>query len=110
MPVFHRVQDGVMTVTVDGDFTAGELERKSAQALESGEVTERVGVLLDISGAAGAGGMDVTELTRAFVDHPAQVTRIAVLGSADETVDGGVQIKGFYRRAEALDWLAEGAV
>ena len=109
MPVFHRVQDGVMTVTVDGDFTADELTRKSNQALEARDPEMQLGILLDISGAAGAAGTPVSDLTKAFVDHPSQVSRIAVLGTQDDTELGGVPIKGFYRRAEALDWLEAGA-
>lgn len=108
MPVFHRVQDDVLVVTVDGDFTAGELARKGGEALESQEETLRRGVLLDVSGAAGAADMDVLELARVFVDHPTQVSRIAVLGTDHDTVSGGVAIRGFYRRAEALAWLGGG--
>ena len=107
MPVFHKLEDDILTVTVDGDFTPGELARKGKEALEHDDVPGRVGVLLDISGAAGTKASEVIEMARVFVEHPTEVPRIAVLGS-EETADAdGVEIRGFYRRAEALEWIQE---
>lgn len=107
MPVFHRLQDDVLIVTVDGDFTPGELARKGAEALENDSVPDRVGVLLDVSGAAGTNPGEVIEMARVFVEHPTEVPRIAVLGSVEATDAEGVEIRGFYRKAEAVEWLKE---
>ncbi len=107
MPVFHRLQDGVLIVTVDGDFTTGELARKGAEALENESVPDRVGVLLDVSGAASTDAHEVIAMARVFVEHPTEVPRIAVLGSMEARDAEGVEVRGFYRQAEALEWLKE---
>jgi hypothetical protein len=107
MPVFFRVQGDVITVTVDGDFTPGELARKGTEALEHERLPSRVGVLLDVSGAAGTDASEVIDMAHVFVEHATEVPRIAVLGAVETTTAAGVEIRGFYRRAEALEWLAE---
>ena len=105
MPVFCRTQDNILTVTVDGDFGPGEVARKSREALTSGDLPDRVGVLLDVSGAAGMDDSEVIEMALVFFEHPTHVPRIAVLGSEETARSAGVEIKGFYHRAEALEWL-----
>lgn len=105
MPVFFKVQDHILSVTVDGDFTAGELERKGREALDGESMPAWVCVLLDMSGAAGSHTTNILELARVFVEHPTRVPRIAVLGSEASTEAEGVEIQGFHRRAEALEWL-----
>ena len=105
MPVFHRLQGKTLVVTVDGDFTPGELERAVGRALDSEGLPPRVGVLLDLSGIANANDMGILEMASAFVEHPTEVLRIAVLGSATSTVADSIEVRGFHSRAEALDWL-----
>ena len=51
MPVFTRLRDDVMTLTVDGDYTANELRRVAFNAFESVELPTRLLILLDMSGA-----------------------------------------------------------
>lgn len=53
MPVFTRFRDGVLVLTVDGDFTANEVRRVAYGALHDDETPRVVPVLLDMSGAAG---------------------------------------------------------
>lgn len=105
MPVFHKVQDNTLVVTVDGDFTPDEFERKVGNALNTEDLAARVGVLLDVSGAAGSHASGIVGMARVFVEHHARVIRIAVLGSAVETEANGVEIEGFNSRADALEWL-----
>lgn len=105
MPVFYRFQDNVLTVTVDGDFGPGEVARKSREALDGGGLPDQVGVLLDVSGAAGLDPSEVIEMAIVFFDHPTAVPRIAVLGVEETARASGVEIKGFYHRAAAVEWL-----
>ena len=53
MPEFSRVKDGVLVLTVDGDYSANELRRVGFGAFESESTPKRVPVILDLSGAAG---------------------------------------------------------
>ncbi len=53
MPVFTRVRDGILVLTVDGDYTANELRRVALGAFGSEETPSRVPVLLDMSGGGG---------------------------------------------------------
>ena len=105
MPVFHRLQDKTLVVTVDGDFTPGELERAVGRALDSEGLPARVGVLLDLSGAAHSHDMGILEVARVFAAHPTEVLRIALLGSDASTAANGLEVQGFQSRAEALEWL-----
>ena len=105
MPVFYKVEDYNLIVTVDGDFTPGELARKGAEALESESLPAQVCVLLDVSGAAGTHEGEIAEMAHVFIEHPTDVPRIAVLGSVESREAEGVEIQGFLRRAEALEWL-----
>jgi len=105
LPVFHRLQGKTLVVTVDGDFTAGELERAVGRALDNEGLPTRVGVLLDLSGTANSHGMGILEMARVFVEHPTEILRIAVLGSGTSTAANGLEVEGFQSRAEALDWL-----
>ena len=105
MPVFYRVHDNILTVTVDGDFGPGEVARKGREALDSGGFTGRVGVLLDVSGAAGMDPSEVIEMALVFFEHPTEVPRIAVLGSEETARAQGVEIRGFYHKSQALEWL-----
>ena len=105
MPVFHRLQDKTLVVTIDGDFTPGELERAVGRALDSEGLPTQVGVLLDLSGVANSHGMGILEMAHVFVAHPTEVLRIAVLGSVTSTATDGLEVRAFQSKAEALDWL-----
>jgi len=99
--------DGVLVVTVDGDFTPAELARKASAALDGVQVTDALRVLLDVSGATGPGAGDVVQMGRVFLEHRVHVPRIAVLGTVRDTDLGGTEVRGFHRRAEAVAWLGE---
>ena len=49
MPVFHRVVEGVLLVTVDGDFTADEIVRVGGRALDAPDLIQPAFVILDLS-------------------------------------------------------------
>ena len=119
MPVFSRVRDGVLILTVDGDYTANELRRVGFTAFEADEAPTRVPVLLDLSGAAGLGNKSPSELATtgaifgAFRDR---LTGIAVVAAtevaslfdaqSDFAGEAGVRVEIFPSHAEAKEWLA----
>jgi hypothetical protein len=53
MPVFSRVRDGGLVLTVYGDYTANELRRVSFAAFEAEDAPARLPVVLYLRGAAG---------------------------------------------------------
>jgi len=61
MPVFTRLRDGVLVLTVDGDFTANEVRRVAFGAFEDADTPQAVPVLLDMSGAAGLSAKSTEE-------------------------------------------------
>jgi hypothetical protein len=86
MPVFTRLRDGVLVLTVDGDFTANEVRRVAFGAFEDGETPRSVPVLLDMSGAAGLSlkAPEELEATGAiFGAYRDRVTGLAVVAAAD---------------------------
>jgi hypothetical protein len=120
MPVFSRVNDGVLVLTIDGDYTANELRRVGFSALESDDSQAPVPVLLDLSGAAGMGNKAPSELSATgalFGVYRDRLTALAVVAPADISSlfdqqsdfasEAGVQVKVFTSHAEARDWLAE---
>lgn len=96
MPVFTRLRDGVLTLTVDGDFTANELRRVAFRALENPDTPTSVPILLDMSGAAGLSAKSTEELEATgaiFGAYRDRITGLAVVAPADvhpHFVDGGV--------------------
>ncbi len=122
MPVFTRLRDGVLVVTVDGDYTPGELSRAGERGLASDEVPSPVAVLLDMSGAAGleSKSQDDLRLTGEFFgEHREAMTRVAVLTPSDTAYDlldsggtfaesTGIPSRPFRDRAEAIEWLSGG--
>ncbi len=120
MPVHARSRAGILEITVDGDYTLGELKRVAAEALGSSEEA-RVPVLLDLSGAAGLRKRSEAEYveTREFlVKHRSRIERVAVLAPGDvayglvrmSTVHleaAGVPVEPFRTGAEAREWLSE---
>ncbi|MBM4183645.1 MAG: STAS domain-containing protein [Gemmatimonadetes bacterium] len=121
MPVFSRVRDGVLVLTVDGDYTANELRRVGFGAFEAEGMPKKVPVLLDLSGAAGLAkksAQDIAATGAIFGAYRDRLTGIAVVASADVhgLFDGkgsfgseaGVKVKPCLSHAEARDWLLKG--
>lgn len=79
MPVFTRLRDGVLVLTVDGDFTANELRRVAYGAFHEDETPLSVPVLLDMSGAAGVTTKSDEELRATGAIFGAYGDRIAGL-------------------------------
>ncbi|MEQ1858244.1 MAG: hypothetical protein ABL963_17460 [Longimicrobiales bacterium] len=120
MPVFSRVRDGVLVLTVDGDYTANELRRVGFGAFEA-ETTKKVPVLLDLSGAAGLAKkspQDIAATGAIFGAYRDRLTGIAVVASAEahSLFDGqgvfgseaGVRVKACQSHSEAREWLLKG--
>ncbi len=123
MPVFTRIGAGVLVVTVDGDYTPGELSRVGERALASDDVPSPVAVLLDMSGAAGVEKKSPDDLRRTgefFGERQEIMTRVAVLTPSDVAyglmdtggafaTSTGIPSRPFRNRAQAIEWLTEGA-
>jgi len=119
MPVFTHMKNGVLVVTVDGDYTSGELRRAGARGLEADDVPNPVPVLLDMSGAAGIGKKSTDDIraTGEFFGERAEfMTRVAVLAPSDVAfglmnvggvfaTSAGLETRPFRSRTEALEWL-----
>jgi hypothetical protein len=115
MPVFHRVEEGFLLVTVDGDFTAAEVVRVGGTALEAPDLIVPAFVLLDLSGAAvpaNAGETAFEPIATFFAGPRAPVARLAVLatpGAADAIVDAasasGLEARAFQTKPDARAWL-----
>lgn len=116
MPVFHRVEEGFLLVTVDGDFTAAEVVRVGGKALEAPDLIVPAFVLLDLSGAAvpaNAGVAAFEPIATFFAGPRAPVARLAVLAAPDaaEAIVGaasasGLESRAFQMKSDARDWLA----
>ena len=120
MPVFSRVRDGVLILTVDGDYTANELRRVGFTAFEADEAPTKLPVLLDLSGAAGLQNQSPSELATAgaiFGAYRDRLTGIAVVASADvarlfgaQSVfasEAGVRVEVCSSHADARAWLED---
>ena len=118
MPVFSRVRDGVLVVTVDGDYTANELRRIGFGAFEAEQTPERVPVLLDVSGAAGLANKSPADLAATgaiFGAYRDRLTGIAVVAAPDVAAlfheqsdfahEAGVRVQACPSHAAARDWL-----
>jgi hypothetical protein len=118
MPVFSRVRDGVLVLTVDGDYTANELRRVGFGAFEAESTPKRVPVLLDLSGAAGLAkksSADVAATGAIFGAYRDRLTGIAVVASAEVhglfdgksvfASEAGVRVQACQSHAEAREWL-----
>ena len=119
MPVFTRLKEGLLVLTVDGDFTANELRRMAFSAFEDANTPTRVPVLLDMSGAAGLSAKSSEELEASgaiFGAYRDRVTGLAVVAAAE--VHGHFAEDGVFAReagmattacnshAEAREWLS----
>jgi hypothetical protein len=118
MPVFSRVRDGVLVLTVDGDYTANELRRVGFGAFEAGGTPKRVPVLFDLSGAAGLAKksqQDIAATGAIFGAYRDRLTGIAVVAAADAHAlfdakgvfgsESGVKVQACTSHADARDWL-----
>lgn len=86
MPVFTRLRDGVLVLTVDGDFTANEVRRVAFGAFESADTPTAVPVLLDMSGAAGVSAKSTEEMQATgaiFGAYRDRITGLAVVAPPD---------------------------
>ncbi len=119
MPVFTRVRDGVIVLTVDGDYTANELRRVAFGAFESGEIHSSMPILLDMSGAAGLAGMSTDELRASGAIFGVYRDRIRAIGvvvspdihelfsaHGDFGRETGVEVKACDSHVDARAWLA----
>jgi hypothetical protein len=117
VPVLHQVREGVLVVTVDGDFTPGEIERVGALALEAPDLIRPAFVLLDLSGMSGLSGSSLDGLrpvAEFFAGPRTPVARLAVMASTDvsdavveEATTSGLESAGFKTKADAMEWLLE---
>jgi hypothetical protein len=120
MPVFSRVRDGVLILTVDGDYTANELRRVGFGAFEAEHTPKRVPVLLDVSGAAGLSSKSPAELAATgaiFGAYRDRLTGIAVVAAPDVSSlfdaqsdfahEAGVRVQACKSHADARDWLSQ---
>lgn len=118
MPVFTRVRDGVLVLTVDGDYTPNELRRVAFGAFEAKDTPPTVPVLLDMSGAAGLQNKSPAELQATgaiFGAYRDRITGIGVVASAeahglfgasgDFGSEAGVRVQACSSHADARDWL-----
>jgi hypothetical protein len=120
MPVFSRVKDGVLVLTVDGDYTANELRRVGFSAFEAESTPKKVPVLLDLSGAAGLAKKSLADIAATgaiFGVYRDRLSGIAVVASQDvlhlfDDKSGfasaaGVKVKACPSHADARSWLVE---
>lgn len=120
MPVFTRVRDGVLVLTVDGDYTPNELRRVAFSAFEADDTPAPVPVLLDMSGAAGLPDKTPEELQATgaiFGAYRDRITGIGVVASAETHAlfaaagdfgsEAGVNVRACTSHADARDWLTE---
>jgi len=109
VPVFTRLNGEVLVVTVDGDYTPGELRRVAERGLQAPETPHPVRVLLDMSGAAAPAeraAEDVREAAAFFASLAPGVERVAIQTHLDVPGLPG-EATAFQKRAEALAWLDE---
>ena len=119
MPVFTRLRDDVMTLTVDGDYTANELRRVAFGAFESEETPANFPILLDMSGAAGVTLKAEDEMRAAGAIFGAYRDRIAAVGvvvageahplfteDSPFSQEAGLPVKACHSHADARAWFA----
>ena len=122
MPVFHRVREGVLVLTADGDYTSNELRRVGFQALEADGTPSPVPILLDLSGAAGIDRKPEVELRATgaiFGAYRDRITRVAVVAPAEVLSlfgegspfadEAGVAVLACRSHGDARTWLKDGA-
>ena len=118
MPVFARLRDEVLTITVDGDYTANELRRVAFAAFESDDTPAQFPILMDMSGAAGVLSKSVEELKAMgaiFGAHRDRISKLGVVAAADAhgvfAVDSqfadeaGVPVRACHSHADVKAWF-----
>jgi hypothetical protein len=118
MPVFTRVRDEMLVLTVDGDYTSNEIRRVAFRAFEADDLPASIPILLDMSGAAGLANKTAEELQASGAIFGAYRDRIKGIGvvaspdvhelfSADSgfTREAGLEVKACQSHADARDWL-----
>lgn len=121
MPVFTRLRDGVLVLTVDGDFTANEVRRVTFGAFESAGTPTVVPVLLDMSGAAGVSAKSSEEMQATgaiFGAYRDRIKGLAVVaapdvhhfftGEGDFAREAGTAVHPCHSHADARTWLGAG--
>jgi hypothetical protein len=119
MPVFTRLRDGVLVLTVDGDFTANELRRVAHGAFHGDEPPQVVPVLLDMSGAAGVRAKSAKQLQAMgaiFGAYRDRIAGLAIVAPSDVHElftrasafgdEASVDIHACAAHADARGWLA----
>jgi hypothetical protein len=120
MPVSSRVRDGVMVLTVDGDYTVNELRRVGFSALEAATTPKRVPIILDLSGAAGFAKKSTEDLAAtgaifgAYRDRLSGIAvvapgAIAALFDAQSVFahEAGVGVRSCESHTDAREWLTQ---
>jgi len=123
MPVFTRVRDGLLVLTVDGDYTANELRRVTFNAFESNDTPTAVPILLDLSGAAGIAAKSPEDLRATgaiFGAYRDRITGIGIVASAevhgrftpegDFGSEAGIPLCACQSHADARNWLSAQAL
>jgi hypothetical protein len=112
VPVFHRLYEGVLVVTVDGDFTVQEAARVGRAGLASPGLAGPMRVLLDLSGTADPGLDRLTAIVDVFAAKDVDVAKLAVQGASkvgsrvvDAASSSGLHSAAFTTKSEAMDWL-----
>jgi len=118
MPVFTRLKDDALVLTVDGDFTPNEIRRVAFGAFEDPKTPQPVPVLLDMSGAAGLSAKsdeDMEATGAIFGAYRDRITALAVVAAADVhghfsaygsfAREAGLSLQACNSHAEAREWL-----
>lgn len=121
MPVFSRMRDGVLVLTVDGDYTVNEIRRIGFAAFEAEGAPKKIPVILDLSGAAGIASKSAADLAATgaiFGAYRDRLTGLAIV--APSTVaslfdtggefarEAGGRVQAFPSHTDAKKWLGQG--
>ena len=118
MPVFTRMKDNILVLTVDGDYTPNEVRRVWLAAFEAHDSDTTIPVLLDLSGAAGLnaktdGDWEATgAIFGAFADRIHGIAAVVSPEFFDAFQEGSVfqsravaRVGHFASHADAREWL-----
>lgn len=119
MPVNNAHKDGILVITVDGDYTSAELKRVGAAAVANPDTPSPARILLDVSGAAGLTNRPPAELmeTAAFFASLGDALHGVAVLAPDEASYGlmrmgmtlyagrGMRAEVFRDRLQATAWL-----
>jgi len=119
VPVHSAQKDGILVITVDGDYTSSELRRVGAAAVAHPDTRVPARILLDVSGAAGLKNRPRAELMETadfFASMGEALGAMAVLAPDDAShglmrmglamyAARGIPAEIFRNRPEAVEWL-----